>query len=418
MKKDPVYTKIVCDLRRPLQQTDSDGNQVFPVKLRITYQRARRYYDTGIHPLSTQELKKIESGSRTSKFLRDTYKQILDTETRAIDIIDNLEPFSFNSFKRMFFGAPVAELKTFHGSFLDYIENLRKQGRIGTAESYQTALISLQTFKKSIHWHDLNPELLYEYEMYMTRLGRSQNTIGIYLRSMRAIVNYGVSKGFMSKEYYPFGKRSHGKYQIPSSVNTKKALTKEEIEMIKNFNAPIASRMEKAKDFWLFSYFINGLNMKDIAFLRWENIDLDAGMIRFIRKKTENASKGNQVKISAVITPFAHEVILKYCRMDRNPKSFVFPIIKAEDTPEIMHARICDFTKSVNTGLKQLCKALGIDKNITTYSARHSHATILLQNGATLEQIMDQFKHSSMKVTMNYIDSITDHSRKELSKLL
>jgi len=61
---------------------------------------------------------------------------------------------------------------------------------------------------------------------------------------------------------------------------------------------------------------------------------------------------------------------------------------------------------------------LGIEKNITTYTARHSHATALIHNGASLEFVMDQFKHGSMKTTMNYVDSIDDTKRKDLAKLL
>ena len=68
--------------------------------------------------------------------------------------------------------------------------------------------------------------------------------------------------------------------------------------------------------------------------------------------------------------------------------------------------------------LKQLARELGIEKNITTYTARHSHATALIHNGASLEFVMDQFKHGSMKTTMNYVDSIDDTKRKDLAKLL
>ena len=33
-------------------------------------------------------------------------------------------------------------------------------------------------------WNDLTPEFLEEYEAYMREEGKSQNTIGIYLRSL------------------------------------------------------------------------------------------------------------------------------------------------------------------------------------------------------------------------------------------
>lgn len=413
-----AIAKVVCEKRRPLKNTNPKGETIFPIVLRITYERKRRYFDIGIDHLSVEEWEKIQIGKRLSSFLSNTKKDLIDGEAKANAIIERMESFSFIEFKREYFGTPRTTNNSFSGAFAEYIENLRTQGRIGTANSYQCALTSLHSFKKAIHWNDLTPGLLEDYESFMSEQGRSQNTIGIYLRSLRAVVNHGISKGILPQNNYPFGKQSHGKYQIPSSVNTKKALTREEIDLIKNFEPPESSRMKKAKDFWLFSYYINGLNIKDIAHLKWKNIDFNDEVIRFIRKKTERANKGNQVKISAVITPFAKEVIDNYGSLDKHPDNFVFPIINPNDNAEQVHVKIHDFTRSINIGLRQLGNKLSIDKKITTYSARHSHATILLQNGASLEQIMDQFKHSSMKVTMNYVDSLTDQSRKDLSKLL
>ena len=70
----------------------------------------------------------------------------------------------------------------------------------------------------------------------------------------------------------------------------------------------------------------------------------------------------------------------------------------------------------INIGLQQLAADLEIDKKITTYTARHSHATALINNGASLEFVMDKFKHGSMKTTMNYVDSIDDSKEKEMAK--
>ena len=67
---------------------------------------------------------------------------------------------------------------------------------------------------------------------------------------------------------------------------------------------------------------------------------------------------------------------------------------------------------------KQIADELELSKNLTTYTARHSHAYALLMGGASLEVIMDQFKHSSMKTTMSYIDSIDNEKRKDIAKLL
>ena len=56
---------------------------------------------------------------------------------------------------------------------------------------------------------------------------------------------------------------------------------------------------------------------------------------------------------------------------------------------------------------------------MTTVKYKISEGSIpFLSDGASLEFVMDQFKHGSMKTTMNYVDSIDDTKRKDLAKLL
>jgi hypothetical protein len=69
---------------------------------------------------------------------------------------------------------------------------------------------------------------------------------------------------------YPFGKR---KYRIPSSKNIKKALELDDIQKIYFYESePELLGEQQARDYWLFSYFGNGMNPKDIANLKnWQN---------------------------------------------------------------------------------------------------------------------------------------------------
>lgn len=60
-----------------------------------------------------------------------------------------------------------------------------------------------------------------------------------------------------------------------------------------------------------------------------------------------------------------------------------------------------------------------INKNITSYTARHSFATLMKNLGASTELISELFGHSSLTVTNNYLDSFDnptlEHFVKELS---
>ena len=102
-------------------------------------------------------------------------------------------------------------------AFGKYIEELQIENRIGTAVSYRVAKPSLESFKSGLKFADISPALLKRYEAWMIQNGKSKTTVGIYLRSLRAIFNMAK----IDKTLYPFGKN---KYTIPSGRNVKKAL--------------------------------------------------------------------------------------------------------------------------------------------------------------------------------------------------
>ena len=415
-----LAVKVVLDTRRALIKNAGSKDPIYPIKLRVTFARKQRYYPLDVSAVSKADWEKIQSGQRMSKSQREVFHTIREYEGRAIEITDTLHPFSFHAFDTRWKSSamPTHSSKSFQAVFKEYIEDLRRAGRASTTSSYQCAFNSLTSFSKNLAWNDLTPEFLEEYEAYMREEGKSQNTIGIYLRSLRAVINYGIANGLFAKEYYPFGRKSHGKYQIPAAQNKKRALSKKEVEAIKALEVKPGSRKELARDFWLFSYYANGCNIKDIVHLRWKDIDWKEGVIQFVRKKTERANKSNQVQITAVIHPHITEVIQRRGVDDSQPENYVFSIIDANQTAEEQYKHTKEFVRRINIGLKQIAKQLNLTKNLTTYTARHSHAYALLMGGASLEVIMDQFKHSSMKTTMNYIDSIDNEKRKDIAKLL
>ena len=415
-----LAVKVVLDTRRALIKNAGSNDPIYPIKLRVTFARKQRYYPLDVNAVSKADWEKIQSGQRMSKSQREVFHTIREYEGRAIEITDTLHPFSFHAFDTRWKSSamPTHSSKSFQAVFKEYIEDLRRAGRASTTSSYQCAFNSLTSFSKNLAWNDLTPEFLEEYEAYMREEGKSQNTIGIYLRSLRAVINYGIANGLFAKEYYPFGRKSHGKYQIPAAQNKKRALSKKEVEAIKALEVKPGSRKELARDFWLFSYYANGCNIKDIVHLKWKDIDWKEGVIQFVRKKTERANKSNQVQITAVIHPHITEVIQRRGVDDSQPENYVFSIIEANQTAEEQHKHTQEFVRRINIGLKQIAKELNLTKNLTTYTARHSHAYALLMGGASLEVIMDQFKHSSMKTTMNYIDSIDNEKRKDIAKLL
>ncbi|MBA7590035.1 hypothetical protein ES708_32134 [subsurface metagenome] len=70
---------------------------------------------------------------------------------------------------------------------------------------------------------------------------------------------------------------------------------------------------------------VNGLNMKDIAKLKYKNIEGDK--LIFIRSKTKRTTRQNQKPIVAIIIDDAKRIIEKWGVKPPNPESYIFTIL-------------------------------------------------------------------------------------------
>ena len=65
-----------------------------------------------------------------------------------------------------------------------------------------------------------------------------------------------------------------------------------------------------ALDYWVFSFISNGMNFKDIALLKYGNINGD--FIEFRRSKTQRILKNNSLPILVPVSDMIDKIIKKY----------------------------------------------------------------------------------------------------------
>lgn len=391
----------------------------YPVKLRVFESniKKQKLYPTPFD-FTSKEFDSIWNTKRPRNEFKDLRLKLQALENRANEIAQDLNTFSFEQFERKLSrkkgeGSKVA----YH--FKQRVEELTKQNRLSTASSYTYSEKAIKLYiedklkvsYKSITFYDITKDWLYGFESYMLEKNRSTTTIGFYLRNLRALFNKAIAEQEVEQEIYPFGKR---KYQIPSSKNVKKALSKEEIKKLFE-TEPKTEQQRKAKDFWFFSFNCNGMNIKDIAQLQFK--DISAETLSFYRAKTVNTSKANLTPIKVYINEYIKDFISKYSVEDKNPNNYVFDILSNNITPSEAHSRIKNFTRYINQHLSKLCKANDLQK-ISSYWARHSYATLGVQKGASLEFMRESLGHSSMSTTLNYFAGFDDESKKEFSQSL
>jgi len=433
---------IVLDIRRVKKSNK------YPVKLRVTFERATEYYQT-IFDLLKDDYDKL-AASRISNELQNIRDKLKRVERMAENAASDLTSFSFDDFEKDFISGnqlfrqrktkpgqtvesnnefdfspyykkfPVLELapskpNTIASCYSVYIKNLLIEGRISTAMYYHCSYRSINKFRGNVSLENITVSFLREYESWMTAKDVSKTTIGMYLRPLRTIFNEADNDGIIKKEkYYPFGKR---KFVIPASKNIKKALDLKDMEKIYFYQCdPKIENEQLAKDYWLFSYFANGMNPKDIACLKYRNIN-DEYLV-FERSKTQRALRNDPKPITVYVNDDMKAIIERRGNKDKSASNYIFPIMEPGMSPLRQYDIIQLFVSLVNSWMKNILKNLGINKNATTYVARHTFSTVMKRSGASTEYIQEALGHSNIKTTENYLDSFDKEVKKEFSQRL
>jgi integrase/recombinase XerD len=438
-----VATAIVLDTRRIKE------NKKYPVKLRVNYQRVTNYYPT-VFDLSEEDYQKL-SATRVSQELQGMRDKLKQIERTVLNVLEKLKPFSFHAFEKNFVVGnalfkqrktkvlnidvgtedgfdyspyqkkfPIlteasAKQLTLTWAYQQYIQKLVREGRIGSAVAYHCSYVSLKSFKGNVSLIDITPAFLQAYEKFALVNSLSKTTIGIYMRPLRAVFNDVIDKGLLSKDTaYPFGRR---KYQIPTSKKVKKALDLEDVKRIYLYECSKENSSEQmARDFWLFSYFGNGMNPKDIAMLRWK--DLSGDYLTFERAKTERSLRNGPVVITAYVNEDMKAIIKRWANKDHSSENYIFPILQQGLSDLRIYDRIQNFVGLINYWMKEILQNLGIDKKATTYVARHTFSTVLKRSGASTEFIQEALGHTDIKTTESYLDSFDKETKKELARRL
>lgn len=442
------------------------------VKLLITHKRVQRLYTTGIKVGLSDWTKlrkskgmidgriKDEELIQIHKKLYDRFKSSSGIEEvgfvkRAQTIIDQLgNAFTFDIFRETLekydqHSKPIQERDNVIHALVNKAATMRSQGRIGNGLNYELAAKSIQRFVASmtdemrkefdlpirpkrsrladpiqeitLRFAQITAGFLSAYEQWMQHFGKaaqsptkvptpaSLTTVGIYLRHLRAVVNDAITEGILAQNVYPFGR---GKYVIPAGTNTKKALTKEDIQKLMGYACIPGSMEERGRDLWLFSYLCNGMNLADICQLRWADVDIKSNKITFTRQKTARSRKGNQVKIVVRLFPESWAVIERWSGPVRRPAAYVFPFLSEDMDANRQKRVIHQVTKMTNKWMNRIAQAVSIDADVNSYSARHSFATILLKSEAPLVFISQALGHTNLKTTQSYLGSFDDENAK------
>lgn len=270
------------------------------------------------------------------------------------------------------------------------IVELTNNGQWGTARNLRRALNSLSMFlgDRNILLGQLDEELVMEYEKWLS--GRVvENSISFYMRTLRSAYNKIVNR-YKVEQTFPFR-------NVYTGVGrTRKRAVREDVmmqllELDLNHSAPLAF----SRDLFIFSYFTRGMAFVDIAYLKKENVA--DGVLNYVRHKTKQ-------RLTIRIEPCIEEIIKRYEPDVRN-SVYLFPIITSENQ-EVTFRQYQTALGYHNRKLKQLGRLVGEDLPLSSYTARHSWATVARNHQVPLSIISAGMGHTSEKTTLIYLDSV------------
>lgn len=381
----------------------------YPVKIRVTNNRLPRLFTLKNAEFWVKEVefKSILNNSAIGK-LKDVGLDLMEELVRARNITKDLKVFNFDDFKELWEGKKVTLLEmNLVEAFNWRIDRLKKQERYTSAEVAISSRNSLSNyFKPNKSLTNLTGKDLTGYLEFMRSKGCSISTVGMYTRDLRRLYNELIEENLLPPEYYPFGKRE---FRIPSGRKMKTALNINDIRKILKYVPDETSKEALCIDLWLFSYLCNGMNLMDIANLKYKNIKGD--FMYFVRQKTSRKYLTEKI-IKVALIPSAKEIVERRGNLERRDTQYVFPIKTDKTSPSNERQVVNNIAKQINVHMKRLAVKLDLSKkDISGISARDAFATISLQLGRPLSDISESLGHSDISVTQHYLAQLVDEEK-------
>lgn len=297
--------------------------------------------------------------------------------------------------------------KKFNEFMDNTIEELKAEDRYGTAHIYQSTLNSFSEFLKTetIYFHQLNKVILKQYENHLRNKHLSWCTVSTYMRILRGAYNKAVEANLVQHNPYLF---KHVHTGIKN--DTKRALEAEDMNKLLNveLTKELPADLQECRVWANLMFQLRGMPFVDLAHLH--KSDLNGNMISYLRRKTGT-------KIEVEVPPAAMELIRKYQTTDAD-SPYLFPILSGKKEGEDLYTEYQQALRTLNYNLRRLAVRCGVAAKVSSYTTRHTWATLAKYCNFSDQLISDAFGHSSVKVTEGYMKSFKNEELKRANNVI
>ncbi|MCT4664233.1 MAG: site-specific integrase [Flavobacteriales bacterium] len=405
-----MATMFVTRLQKIDSVKQKDGR--YPIVLQVTFNRKVRRKRTGLNALIEQwdftnhEFKKGVHGRR------ELNKKLEDIQKKAIKIYEKHfedKPFDYKVFLELFEEKPI-EKRGVSAFCMEVSKGFIKTGQIHSANYYKhTASAVLKVAPKDLPFEDFTEDWLRKFEEYHISKGTKCHNYMVHLRS---VFNKAVQKKLADFNRNPFKNPytnpygydfSHLKKLKLKKTKRIKDLDREQLIKLKNFDN-MTEKERKYMAIWFFSFYCFGVNLIDIARMKYKHIKNDRWY--YDRNKTGTGLKNGKPLIDEALN-----IIQKFGTSGLKGKKddYVFDILVGYDeNEESINKRVNYYANFIRNACKRVATRMGFDGHFSYYSARYSSATLALNEGADRNTVSHLLDHENFSTIDNYAGRADD----------
>ena len=335
------------------------------VEIRIYYNNKQKYISTGIRLFAHQWQNgfvintpdSLQLNQKLNKMMSDVRQITMQmAEEGYIDIFAIPKRLKMEDKSKL--------------SFIDFCQqraNIRKYGKKkDTQERYERFLGHLKEWGGMVEFEDITEQNIIKYDIHLTKkrlkfCSKWHN----YHRFLNSFIIDAINEGLLTRNPYKWVNINKG----TDTDSLHKHLTPAEFNKLKNATMPTAS-IDRVRDLFIFQTY-TCLSYSDLK-------RFDSSCIQKVKKMKvyvgDRQKTGKEFAIP--LLPTALSILEKY----------------KGNLPIISNVKYNEY-------LKVVALAAGIDKPLSSHWARHTGATMLLNEGVDMKVISKICGHSSTKIT-------------------
>ena len=405
MNNDKISIRNTFSILFFMHRSKTNKNDEHPIYCRLTVQGKSREFSTQIWACNDKwnpSKSKVSGTTESTKTANNTLSiirlSLMNIRTKLLSegkliTAENVVNMHLGKTEKKY---TLIELHEYHNEH--HVKKLiDKDYAHGTYERYKTSLDHIKKFiaykykVSDMVLTDMNFSFANDYEFYLkTVRSCSHNTTIKYIKNLKTVIYFAIKREWLVNN--PLDRYKGKLERVDKEFLTEKELNTIEMKEFDN------ERLNEVRDVFVFCCY-TGLAYSDVAKLNNKNIVIGIkGGKQINLKRTKTNVTANIPLLSKPL-----QLLQKY----QNDEFCIF-------NDKLLPVKS---NQKQNAYLKEIANICGCGKKLTTHTARHTFATLMLTKGASIESVSSMLGHTNIKTTQIYGKIVEEKVVNEMGRI-